>query len=194
MWPVLQSQTNLKNGMTTFWPCSFEIDNDVADMVDAETTPLLITSVKGWQQEKVDGTFITNPFVCPKFPDKNTETKSWPVACKITDKKNGKTSAILLGDQYAFHSSMIAYSSGQSLDLRSLDFLSDCLLTLSENNELLKIKNKSTQIKGLYKVDKQNEKFYKLIRITLLLSIIIPVLFTGITAAASSIKRRNFLT
>ncbi|MBO4320770.1 MAG: Gldg family protein, partial [Treponema sp.] len=66
LWPVLLTQKNAPTGLTVFWPSAIDIDKEVSADFDFIPEPYLVTSSSAWQMEKIDGQFITDPFICEK--------------------------------------------------------------------------------------------------------------------------------
>lgn len=168
LWPVLRPQVFAPNGMTVFWPCAFDLDNEVAEIENLCTVPLLETSSLSWQLEKEKNEYVTNPFLCPKSPQDGTERKPCVISAAVLEKdKPENLCMILFSDQYAFSNPMISYSSVEnSMDMRSLEFLGNGILLLCNENELLNIKNKPVFNYSLYKIT--GDKFLSAVEKTLL--------------------------
>ncbi|WP_407399092.1 Gldg family protein [Treponema sp.] len=190
LWPVIRPQVFAPDGMTTFWPCAFDIDNDVADMENLAVSPILTTSTGSWQMEKIDEKFITSPFVCPKTPAENELKGEFTIAAAVSKKDNPEDiELILLGDQYALSTPMISYSSSDAMDFRSMEFLGNSLLLLSGEKDLLALKNKSTFNHSLYKISEQ--EIEEAVRKTFFITIILPILMIIGAGLYSAYRRRK---
>ncbi len=192
LWPVLMPQTNALGGLSLFWPCAMDTDNEVASDNGYQVESYLVTSDSAWQSTKVQGSFITNPFFTSKKAEDGEETGRFDVSVSMRKKDESVPQLIVLGDQYALTSNMINYASEQSLDLRSLDFLTDSLLVLNNEKAILDVKNKNQFNSSLYKVS-----LYSLINAkykVILLDCGIPVLIVLIALAFVKIKQKRFNT
>ena len=140
LWPMLPRQNYLKKGMTSFWPCSVSFDNEIVAEHGLRAKEILKTPTDSWQVKKDGGGFDTNPFTIKKFSTESCELGSFLLCVALY--KDDHPSFFVMGDQYAFCSTMIAFSSGENgvLDLRSLEFLSDSLLILNGQDALVKLK------------------------------------------------------
>lgn len=190
LWPKLAPQPYAPNGLSMFWPCAFSIDSEVAAMEQIKTEPLLFTSSRSWQMGKTDGQFVTNPFAVPAVPEPEAEQGSFAVCASAAKEGSEVPCMIFFADQYAFSTEMISYSSGSSLDIRSLDFLCSSLLLLNGENGLIALKNKSARTDSLYKLD--GTGFQKAARKTLLISAGIPALVILSFGFAFRVRRRRF--
>lgn len=192
LWPVLRPQTFAPDGMTTFWPCALDLDNEVAEMENFYVSPMLATSTAAWQMDKIDGKFITSPFACPPSPEGIEQKGQFNLAAVVTDKnKAGDIRLIVFGDQYAFSTPMIAYSSSESMDFRSMEYLGNSLLLLEGEKELLELKNKAGFNHSLYKVSEA--EFPDAVRKTFLLCIVLPVAVIISAGLWFSWKRRKLI-
>lgn len=192
LWPVLKPQNFLSNGMTSFWPCAIDIDNEVASIESLETHPLLKTSYSSWQMNKTNGEFITNPFSCPKTPKETETTNQFTIAATVSKKETpNEIDLIVFADQYAFSTPMISYSSNQTIDFRSLEFLGNSLLLLSNEKDLLTLKNKNTFNHSLYKIS--DTEMSKAIKKTFFISLIIPFILLTLLKIFFYYKRRKIL-
>ncbi len=169
LWPVLLPQKNAPNGMTTFWPSSLNLYSDVAEMENYTLEPYLVTSSGAWLYEKAGKTFVTNPFAVPLYPENKELLGQKTLAALL--KRDGEPSTIVWADQYSLNSSLIAFTSSQTPDLRSLSFLSDSLLLLNGEADLLYLKNKNIQDTSLSKVSPEELSSSAFATITLTLFI-----------------------
>ncbi|MCQ2241478.1 GldG family protein [Treponema sp.] len=191
LWPVLRPQTFAPDGMTTFWPCAFDLDEEVAEMEGFSVNPILMTSTSSWQIDKLDGKFITSPFACPAAPEGNETKGQFNIAAAVSLKDNPENlRLILMGDQYALSTPMIAYSSGEAMDFRSMEFLGNGLLLLNGDKELLALKNKSFFNYSLYKVSESD--FGDAVRKTFILCFMVPVALILSAGLYFAFIRRKF--
>lgn len=191
LWPVLRPQVFAPDGMTAFWPCAFDTDNDVAAMENFSVSPMLATSSASWQMEKTDGAFITSPFACPASPLQNQDRGSFTIGAAVSAKENAEDiRLILIGDQYCFSTPMLAYSSSQAMDFRPMEFLGNSLLMLDGSKELLALKNKSVFNYSLYKVSDAELSGY--VRKTFFICIVLPAIIILAGAVIIDYKRRRF--
>ena len=176
LWPVLRPQVFAPNGMTVFWPCALDLDNEVAEIENLDIVPLLETSSLSWQLEEEKNEYVTNPFLCPKSPQDGTERKSFVISAAVMKKNNPENLCmILFSDQYAFSNPMISYSSIEnSMDMRSLEYLGNGILLLCNERELLNIKNKPVFNYSLYKIS--GDRFLSAVGKTLLFAFCFPIL------------------
>ncbi|MBQ0039129.1 MAG: Gldg family protein [Treponema sp.] len=191
LWPVLRPQKYAPDGMTTFWPCAFDIDNEVSAIENLATEPVLETSSVSWQMDKIDGKFITNPFVCPKAPEDYEEKGPFSMAAYVHEKDlDGNLRAVYFADQYAFSTPMISYSSGETMDFRAFDFLGNCLLLLNGQKDLLALKNKSVFNYSLYKISDQ--KLAWAVRKAFFISFVLPLVIIIGLGIYFKISRRKY--
>ncbi|MBP5452256.1 MAG: GldG family protein, partial [Treponema sp.] len=191
LWPVLLTQENAPMGMTVFWPTSIDIDKDVSSDYGFMPKPYLVTSSSAWQMESIDGQFITDPFICEKSPEPNEEKGQFNISVSLTKEGEKDPSAIIIGDQYGFATGMIGYSSGTALDVRNLSFLTDSILKISGESEILSLKNRSIRNTSLYKKDSSAiSKNSSLVIIAVCLTIIVLISLMWI-AAMTYRKRLN---
>ena len=98
---------------------------------------------------------------------------------------------IVFGDQYAFSTPMIAYSSSEAMDFRSLEYLGNSLLLLDGKKELLELKNKATFNHSLYKISET--EFPDAVRKTFLVCLLLPMVLIISTGFYFSWRRRILL-
>lgn len=150
LWPVLNSQKEIPLGFQSFWPCAVDTDDEVADLEKLKVQQFLKTSTDSFQYEKIDGTYITNPFICSKIETEKIEKNSFYLGAEVTKKGSKNPILILVGDQYAFSDQMMQYSSTESsYDIRSLDLLVESMFRLFEQDDFIKLKNKNIQTSRL---------------------------------------------
>ncbi|MCR5763286.1 MAG: GldG family protein [Treponema sp.] len=194
LWPVLKKQANALNGMTLFWPCSIETDSEVASEIGFKISKILHTSPESYLLDIQKGTFITNPFSNVHDLTEKEKYRQFDVCVELT--RDNRSKCIVLGDQYAMNSNLIAFSStsisngsGQKvpvIDDRSLNFLSDCFLRLCNQEELLSIKNKVRTNMSLYKTNAITMPY------VVFFAIIVPSLLILSFAIVINIKRYKF--
>lgn len=191
LWISLRAQVNALSGLSLFWPCAFDIDNEVAEIERLKTTPLLFTSNRSWQIPRTEN-FITNPFAVPKSAESEEEYSTFAV-CASTTKENEKNpSLILFADQYAFSDSLLSYNSNSIFDVdsRSLDFLCNGIFMLNGEDELLSLKTKTTFNTTLYKIS--NENIRNAAIKTLFTTCVLPIFINLTIGFVFFLKRRRF--
>lgn len=190
LWPVLQNQKNALNGMTVFWPCALDLDNEVAQIVDFKVEPYLLSSSQSWQISKIDGKFITNPFLTPNFPDSKDEFSTSILAACAYKASSNNPSLILVGDQYAFSTAMINYSSSDFVDTKNLEVLTDSYFKLNGDSKLVEVKNKTQFDYSLSKIS--SEDFAKKAFNVLLINILLPLAIYFVLLILEIFMRRKF--
>lgn len=191
LWISLRAQKNAASGLSLFWPCAFDIDDEVAEIENLKTVPILFTSSRSWQIPRTES-FITNPFAVPKTAESEQEYSSFSV-CAFSAKENEKSpSLILFADQYAFSDSLLSYNSNSILDVdsRSLDFLCNGIFILNGEDELLTLKNKTTFNTSVYKIS--NENLREAAIKTLLITCFLPIFINLTIGFVFFSKRRRF--
>ncbi len=197
LWPYLPSQDEAVKGLALFWPCALELDEDVAEQEGMSLAPGIRTAGGSWQSGSADGNLLTNPFSVSRSALPGDETGSFTVSACVS--RDGKPALCVLGDQYASSSRMLAFASGPSgaVDTRILEFISDCILRLEGQGELLKLKNK-----GIVPVESAGSReegeagslaasLFTCLAVPLMLMI---VLFAAVMAARKRFCRRLLLT
>ncbi len=191
LWPELPLQKNASDGMVVHWPCAIDIETDFSDGSDFVPEQYLVTSKKAWQYKKTDGKYVTNPFETPHKAGDGDAVGEFCVGALLRKKDDENPSAIIFGDQYAFASSMIGYSSSQySVDTRSLEFLSDSMLLLNGEKSVLDLKNGRVRNSGLYK--KSLDEIYSKRHGVFALLVIAPALVLFSMAMIVRVRRRKF--
>lgn len=191
LWISLRAQKNAVSGLSLFWPCAFDIDNDVAEIESLKTAPLLFTSSRSWQISREDN-FITNPFAVPKKAESEEDYSSFAV-CASASKENEKSpSLILFADQYAFSDSLLSYNSNSIFDVdsRSLDFLCNGIFMLNGEDGLLSLKNKTSSSTIIYKVSTENIRGAAIK--TILVTCLLPLFLILTTGFIFCLGRRRF--
>ncbi len=192
MWPALKSQRNAVNGLTMFWPSAIDYDNEVAGDAGGSVESYLRTSKDSWQQKKIDGKFITQPFSDAINIPEGEKTEQYNLAVSLTKRDEKNPSLIATGDQYAYSSEMIGYSSSPSaMDVRGLDFLSSCVLRLSGEDALYELKQSEKSNTSLNKVSL--DRLYQLRVPVILVTCIVPLLALAAVAMALSVRRRKIV-
>lgn len=202
LWPVLRPQQYALNGMTLFWPCAMTYENSNTELEKNQNyIPILSTSTASWQVSKTKDTFETNPFVVSKTSSQQDEKGPFIVACKLTGKIDGyyttgsgiSKGLIVFGDQYAFSTDMLNYSSGTNGDYRSLDFLADSLLDLQGQGAILPLKNRNYATTSLYKISLADLHDYRLQTCLLTCGIPVVLLLVLLIVVIAKRKRMNKL-
>ncbi len=191
LWVSLFPQFFAPSGLSLFWPCGIEIDNDVASMENYIATPLLFTSDKAWNLSNEEGEFETNPFAILKTVPEE-ETGQFIVCAEVKKEGSENPSLIVLGEQYTFSDQILSYGSTSlsDTDSRSLDFLCCALLALSGEKGLLELRGKAVFNLSLYKLS--GEDFEKIATLALFSSIAFPFFLLLIFWGVFFIRRRRF--
>ncbi len=140
LWPVIAPQEEASKGLLLCWPCALALDGELAEIEGLQLEGLVQTDGGSWQHGADGGELVTNPFTVPQKALPGAGQGSVP--CAVRAVRGGKPAFYVLGDQYALSSRMMAYASGPSgtVDTRGLELLSDSLLRLMGQGELLKLK------------------------------------------------------
>ncbi|MBQ2313810.1 MAG: GldG family protein [Treponema sp.] len=196
LWPQLPRQEHAVSGMTLFWPCAFDVDDADAAAAGFSVAAVLRTSSGAWQEMPVAGDFITNPFSATTAAPAGAESGSFPVCVALSPLRAGGAAAApsvyVLGDQYAASDFGIAYSSGSGggLDVRSLSFLVDCLLSVSGDAELVALKNRSIRNTSLYKI--RGDSFLPAARRAVFADCVIILVILSLLYICTAMQRRRF--
>ena len=199
LWPVLRPQTNALTGMTLFWPCAIDYAPSSTDNVGKQLyTPLLVTSKASWQYQKQSDKFVTNPFTIQNAKPVSAAAGPFTVAAKYEGELNGYYTTdkgvtrgiILFGDQYAFSTMMLNYTAGNTGDFRSLDFLTDSLISLQGQQAILSLKNRNYTDTSLYKVSLG--QLLSLRVLILFITCFIPCILSLVCAFAVYIARKKY--
>ena len=191
LWPSLMAQTNAPTGMTLFWPCAIDLDDTSAlSAYHSTLTPVLLSSDHAWQIKAVDGKFETNPFAVPQTSEDATLYRTFNFAVHaLMDSSGGQL--YVWGDQYALTTQMLSYgASSSSADFRAYDFLTDTLLKLNGQEQILTLKNRNIRDMSLYKMDATTRLSCR--SQTLALVIGIPCLLLLALYVFFFTKRKNF--
>lgn len=192
--PVLESQEKASRGMTLYWPCAMDLDDDIAQMVGMRTRPLLFTSDSSWQLEKSNDRYETNPFELQKISLDPEKFSRSVVACASymdSDFEGGVPSIVVLGDQYSLCSGLMTDKERQSVDSRALDFVCDSLLVLNGQEEFVRLKNKSySENSTFYKLAMSDMRRYEIM--TIVLTCIVPSVIILFAYIYFSRKRKAF--
>ncbi|MCR5623085.1 MAG: GldG family protein [Treponema sp.] len=197
LWPSILPQEDALNGLSLFWPCAVELDGEVAEQEGLALVAGIRTSGNSWQSGGEDGKFITNPFsVSPSALPGEEEGSFTLSACAYRD---GKPALYVLGDQYAPSSRMLAFASGPSgaIDTRMLEFISDGILRLEGQGELVKLKHKGERA-GTALENRAGGEAYSLGK-ALFVCLAVPLLlmlllFVAVRAARERFGRKLLLT
>ena len=109
-----------------------------------------------WLIDLEDESVSTDPFKIRQTASEQDVKGPFDVCVAL--KKEGQAKCIVLSDQYTLNTNLIAFSSGNLNDDRSFNFLSDSLLQLCGQTELLALKNKARSDTSLYKTDALSAK------------------------------------
>lgn len=177
LWVSVLQQKGAKNGVTVFWGNPVTVKGANA---------ILATTKASWLLEKqADGENVidTNPFRIPKAAGTDDKKGQFFLGAQ-------KDSIMVVADQYFASSLMLSYiNNGANPDFRNLDFISDSVLHLQNADALASLKHTSTS-KALYKITDADD-FLFFMRISLFLTLVLPVLVIASCALFSAIVRRR---
>ena len=148
LWPIVPPQEDAGKGLVLFWPGALDLDGDVAESVGFSLEGLLKTEAGSWQYGAAGGELVTNPFAVSAEALPGEETGSFFLAARAC--LDGKPVLYVMGDQYALSSRIMAFAAASTgaMDTRGLEFVSDSLLRLGGQGELLKLKKPATLLQG----------------------------------------------
>ncbi len=180
LWPIVPPQGDAGKGLVLFWPCALDLDGDVAESGGFSLEGLLKTEAGSWQYGAAGGDFVTNPFAVSTGPLPGEEKGSFFLAASAS--REGKPALYVIGDQYALSSRMMAFSAASTgaMDMRTLEFVSDSLLRLGGQGELLKLKKPAPLLRGGQAPD---------IRRAFVLCLILPLVLMAAAFASIRIAR-----
>lgn len=194
MWVSLLKQKNAPNGMISFWPSSISYEKENNGFT---IEPLLETTEKAFRVKEEDGFINTNPFTASKVPSSGEGYGQYVLCVNAKGCLPGYYSTgrgtdcdvTVFADQYAFTTLMLSYTAGTNGDFRTFDFLTDRMLEMSGNHELISIKNKNYVTNSIYKVG--TDKLASL-RIPVIIFTVIPGILLILTSFIFiSIKRKK---
>lgn len=201
LWISLMPQEYAKSGATLFWSVPISIlENSTTNV-----KPILITSSQSYNYEidknSSSSLIQTNPFEVAQINTSNKTKSTQIVAVEIGGNLNGlynygsssSAKVFVISDQYFVNSLMTGYIGGDYGDYRNFDFLTDELLKLSGNEDLMKIHSKSIADTSLYKIT-DNVQFVKCEFITLISLIFVIPLLIILLGVFLWIKRKINLT
>lgn len=201
LWISLLPQEYAKSGATLFWAVPISIlENSTTNV-----KPILITSSQSYNYEidknSPSSLIQTNPFEVAQINTSNKTKSTQIVAIEITGNLNGlynyasssSAKVFVISDQYFVNSLMTGYIGGDYGDYRNFDFMTDELLSLSGNEDLMQIHSKSIVDTSLYKIT-DNVQFVKCEFITLISLIFVIPLLIILLGVFLWIKRKINLT
>ena len=160
LWVQLLPQTNANQGLTLFWPTILKTQTEEGQENNKnlkDISPYLLSSPSSWEikpdfQNK-KSLFQTNPMILNEQKTIPNEQKQNALALKLNGKIQGffsnetrdDTQITVIPDQYFVNSLMLGYIGGTYGDYRNLDFLSNQLLKLNNEEELAAIQKKSSE-------------------------------------------------
>lgn len=201
LWISLLPQEYAKSGATLFWAVPISIlENSTTNV-----KPILITSSQSYNYEidknSPSSLIQTNPFEVAQINTSNKTKSTQIVAIEITGNLNGlynyasssSAKVFVISDQYFVNSLMTGYIGGDYGDYRNFDFMTDELLSLSGNEDLMQIHSKSIVDTSLYKIT-DNVQFVKCEFIILISLIFVIPLLIILLGVFLWIKRKINLT
>ncbi len=160
LWVQLLPQTNANQGLTLFWPTILRAQTKEEQANNKnlkDISPYLLSSASSWEIEpdfeNKNSLFQTNPMILNEKKTISNEQKQNVLALKLNGEIQGFFSnetrsdaqIIVIPDQYFVNSLMLGYIGGTYGDYRNLDFLSNQLLELNNEEELAAIQKKSLE-------------------------------------------------
>lgn len=201
LWISLMPQEYAKSGATLFWAVPISIlENSTTNV-----KPILITSSQSYNYEidknSPSSLIQTNPFEVIQINTSNKTKSTQIVAVEISGNLQGlynyasssSAKVFVISDQYFVNSLMTGYIGGDYGDYRNFDFMTDELLSLSGNEDLMQIHSKSIVDTSLYKIT-DNVQFVKCEFITLISLIFVIPLLIILVGVFLWIKRKINLT
>lgn len=157
MWISLQKQQNAPNGMITFWPSAINYEEENNGY---RIKPVLVTTEKAWLVKEENNYINTNPFTASKVPLDIKSCGTYAVCVNAKGSlpgyyntgKGTDCDVTVFADQYAFTTLMLSYTAGTNGDFRAFDFLTDRMLEMNGNQELISVKNKNYYSNAISKV------------------------------------------
>lgn len=192
LWPILPAQENSPHGMALFWPGFFETDDEVAAIAGKSVRAFLKSSSNSFPMNKGTDWYVTNPFEVQRIVDDHDveDDGERNIGAMVYD-SDGKLNAVIFSDQYAFSTSMIKYSSGSVPDMRSLQFLGDCVMELSGREGLSRLRQNALASSAFYAMDSQ--QVIKNIEICLAVCLLVPLLCIMVVAILFIMIRKRIL-
>lgn len=184
LWPYIPPQEDASKGLVLFWPCALDVDAEVAESEGFSIAGLLKTEAGSWQYGADGGEIVTNPFSVPTKAMPGGEKGRFSIAACAC--REGKTALYVIGDQYALSSRMMAFAAASTgtMDTRALEFVSDSLLRLEGQGELLKLKKPAPLSQGGQASD---------VRRAFVLCLILPFILMAAAFASIRMARRRFV-
>lgn len=177
--------TRRLGGMHFFWANSLTVNNNKAEV-------LVYSSPSAWvmtPEYNYEPPFITNPFMVYQTAQQGGYASGqYPIAAFVPLEEEGGN-VIIVADQYFISTMMLDYTASST----NLDFVVNCLLSLSEENLLLEIKSRSFVSSALNKVDSQvlvEKKPIVLVFTCVVMPLLIPFV-VGMIIFFKKIKKRK---
>lgn len=199
-WIEILPQPNALSGLTLFWPCAINLNENSIPLLQTSSYSYLVNS----DFTDSENLFETNVFDVEKkgYNPTKQEQKSFPVAAlfsgqinSLYNNSNGNIEFALISDSLFLSDLMLGYIGENFSQLKNLNFIVNFLLKLNGENELAVLQEKSNNINlnGFYKITEE-EKFNKLKSITEFTFFILIPVFYIILYLISFISKKNFIT
>ncbi len=209
LWVQLLPQTNANQGLTLFWPTILKTQTEEEQENNKnlkDISPYLLSSPSSWEikpdfQNK-KSLFQTNPMILNEQKTIPSEQKQNALALKLNGKIQGffsnetrdDTQITVIPDQYFVNSLMLGYIGGTYGDYRNLDFLSNQLLKLNNEEELAAIQKKSSENPNImYKITDE-QSFSKARAKTLAIEFLIVPVFIIVCFIFALLYRKKYIS
>jgi len=209
LWVQLLPQTNANQGLTLFWPTILKTQTEEGQENNKnlkDISPYLLSSPSSWEikpdfQNK-KSLFQTNPMILNEQKTIPSEQKQNALALKLNGKIQGffsnetrdDTQITVIPDQYFVNSLMLGYIGGTYGDYRNLDFLSNQLLKLNNEEELAAIQKKSSENPNImYKITDE-QSFSKARAKTLAIEFLIVPVFIIVCFIFALLYRKKYIS
>ncbi len=171
------------SGLELYWPSPLIVFSTEQSTITvlAESSPQSFIqkpfSVSGSSSPEEENEFITDPYSLKSMSFSSLEKKSHPVLAVLEGTvpgyystfKSRFTKIAVIPDQYAL-SNMVEYTNSA----HNLDLLVNTILYLSDNEQLLSLKNKKPSVYNVYKITEADIYEYSMNAVYIIIYIIIP--------------------
>ena len=173
LWINILPQKNTNTGFTTFWAVPLEISQNSEGLVNASIEPYIVTSPAAWSKkadkQSKDKLIETNPFIVQSKQSSDSESGSKIIAARIKGALKGlynleeseNSDVIVISDSNFSNSLALEYNGGEYGDYRNLNFITNSLLRLNNEDELADLESKQTRDTSLL-IQAGSEEFEKL--------------------------------
>lgn len=178
--------TSSFSGMELYWASPlavFSTDQSSITVIAQSSGQSFIQSPNSSTLYAENSVYVTDPYILKSMSYNAIEKKSWPVLAVLegtvpgyyTPMRSSSTKIAVIPDQYSI-SNMVDYTnSGHNLDL-----MINILLYLTDEEELLNLKNKADTFYGLYKIqdDAVFTRTKRMVNLTVF--VLFPALIVGV--------------